>query len=118
MERKDWKNLNGPLLIKRRKQVCKFLESDNIDIAGIWELAIVAPTDPIPSVFPQSIMVPFCVESALSGVVFAAVKIRFQQTTLPGDDLSPKKPSAGVPSHLPTSPMGQTETDSPPLSGS
>ena len=40
--------------------------------AGIWELAILAPTDPIPSVFPLRIMVPFCVESALSGVVFAA----------------------------------------------
>ena len=46
-------------------------------IAGIWELAILGPTDPIPSVFSQSIMVPFCVESALSGVVFAAIKTRF-----------------------------------------
>ena len=46
-------------------------------IAGIWELAILAPTDPIPSVFSQSIMVPFSVESALSGVVFAAIKTRF-----------------------------------------
>ena len=46
----------------------------NFVIAGIWELAILAPTDPIPSVLPLSIMVPFCVESALSGVVFAALE--------------------------------------------
>ena len=41
-----------------------------LNLNGVWELAVVEGRD-VPATFPLAVMVPFCVESALSGVMEA-----------------------------------------------
>ena len=72
LQRQEWTNLNGcfskRMTISITISVCVVFSQT--PFPGLWDLAIIGPSDPIPSLFHTSIMVPFCVESALSGVGF------------------------------------------------
>ncbi|MHC4745405.1 MAG: glycoside hydrolase family 2 protein, partial [Planctomycetota bacterium] len=75
-----YKVADGPLLTKWAKKVSpknalpeyprpQMVRKDWQNLNGLWEYAIVGKDNPQPSEFDGEILVPYCVESALSGVM-------------------------------------------------
>ncbi len=76
----DWKPANGPLMTRWAKDVSpknplpeyprpQMVRKDWQNLNGLWDYAIVAKDAPQPEKFAGKILVPFPVESALSGVM-------------------------------------------------
>ncbi len=76
---KDWKPANGPLMTQWAKDVSpnnvwsqyprpQMERKDWTNLNGLWDYAITAKDASLPQTWDGRILVPFCVESALSGV--------------------------------------------------
>ena len=67
----------------------QFMREGWMNLNGIWEYAIRLKSDPPPAEYPGSILVPFCVESALSGAgrsLLPGERLWYRRTfTPPGD---------------------------------
>ena len=74
----DWKPAENPLMTRWGKKVMpenawrgyprpQMIRSDWMNLNGLWSYAVVPQTAPQPQAFEKQILVPFCVESALSG---------------------------------------------------
>jgi len=74
-----WKPAKGPLMTRWAKKVSpgkvhqeyprpQMVRKDWLNLNGLWEYAICPRDESCPKDFDGSILVPFCVESALSGV--------------------------------------------------
>jgi hypothetical protein len=88
-EEHTWKPGKVPLMTRWGKEVTpenawdeyprpQMVRQSWSNLNGMWELAVVAKGTPRPNDFPLQILVPFCVESSLSGVT---------RTVLPSDEL-------------------------------
>lgn len=76
----DWKPAPVPLMTKWGKQITadkqpwpeyprpQLVRKDWLNLNGLWDYAITKKGDPRPTKWDGKILVPFCVESALSGV--------------------------------------------------
>ena len=75
----DWKPVEGQLLTRWAKDVRpdnvlpeyprpQLVRSDWLNLNGLWEYAITPADQTAPTKYDSEILVPFCVESALSGV--------------------------------------------------
>src|SRR3954471_14396915 len=75
----DWKPAPAPLMTKWGKQVTpanawkeyprpQLVRKDRQNLNGLWDYAITAKDAPKPEKWDGQILVPFCAESALSGV--------------------------------------------------
>ena len=75
-----WQQAEGPLKTRWAKAVSpdhalpeyprpQMVRSEWVNLNGLWDLAITAKDAPRPARFGTQILVPFCVESALSGVM-------------------------------------------------
>jgi hypothetical protein len=76
----DWRPAAAPLMTKWGKQVSparmpwteyprpQLVRADWLNLNGLWDYAITPRTAPRPEKWDGQILVPFCVESALSGV--------------------------------------------------
>ncbi len=75
----DWKPAPSPLMTRWGKQVTpanawqeyprpQMVRKDWLNLNGLWDYAIVKKDAPKPTTWAGQILVPFCVESALSGV--------------------------------------------------
>src|SRR3954464_1686404 len=75
----DWQPVSGPLATRWSKDVSpekvhpeyprpQMVRKDWLNLNGLWDLAIVSKDSAKPAVFESRILVPFPVESALSGV--------------------------------------------------
>jgi len=47
----------------------QFVRSDWMNLNGLWEYAVLKKNQPKPNKFEGDILVPFCIESSLSGVM-------------------------------------------------
>jgi len=76
----NWQPADGPLKTRWTSEVSpanahpeyprpQFKRQDWLNLNGLWDLAITNKDAPQPEVFPTQILVPFPVESALSGVM-------------------------------------------------
>src|SRR5438552_1531163 len=76
----EWHPAPGPLMTRWAKDVSptnalpeyprpQMVRKDWLNLNGLWDDAIVAKDDPTPQKFDGKILVPFPVESALSGVM-------------------------------------------------
>ena len=74
----EWKAAENPLMTRWGKEVTpenawrgyprpQMVRSEWMNLNGLWNYAIVPQTAPQPQAFDKEILVPFCVESALSG---------------------------------------------------
>ena len=74
----EWKSAENPLMTRWGKEVTpenawrgyprpQMIRSDWMNLNGMWKYAITPQTAPQPQTFEKDILVPFCVESALSG---------------------------------------------------
>jgi hypothetical protein len=86
--RAAWEPAKGPLLTRWAKEVSpervhaeyprpQLVRKDWLNLNGIWQLAFAKETDSVPASqdLPQRILVPFPVESALSGVMKSADRL-------------------------------------------
>lgn len=75
-----WQPAAGPLKTRWAKDVSlqnalpdyprpQLVRSDWLNLNGLWDLSIALKEDPRPDAFPMQILVPFPIESALSGVM-------------------------------------------------
>src|SRR5690242_10055594 len=75
-----WQPANGPLKTRWAKEVSpdnalpeyprpQLVRSEWLNLNGLWDLAITNRDTAKPDSFPEQILVPFPVESALSGVM-------------------------------------------------
>jgi hypothetical protein len=75
----DWKPAPAPLMTKWGKKVTpenawqeyprpQMVRKDWLNLNGLWDYAITKKGDPQPEKWDGQILVPFCIESALSGV--------------------------------------------------
>jgi len=89
----DWKPATGPLMTRWAKDVSpenvhpeyprpQMVRSRWINLNGLWQLAEAEANDPVPSGkdLSQRILVPFPVESALSGVMKRAERLWYRRT--------------------------------------
>jgi len=75
----EWKSVKGPLMTKWEKEV----STENVlteyprprlkrdkwqNLNGLWEYSIMSKDKPAPSIYQGKILVPFPIESSLSGV--------------------------------------------------
>lgn len=78
--RADWKPGNGPLLTRWTKEVTpetahaeyprpQMVRSEWLNLNGLWDYAITPAASPRPDSYQGKILVPFPIESALSGVM-------------------------------------------------
>src|SRR5262245_22931019 len=95
----SWRFANGPLLTRWAKDVApdrvhpeyprpQMVRKDWKNLNGLWELAFAKKGEEPPSgkELPERILVPFPVESALSGVMKRADHLWYRRTvTVPGD---------------------------------
>src|SRR5260370_22180848 len=76
----DWKPADGPLMTRWAKDVTaqnplpdyprpQMVRKDWLNLNGLWDYAIVAKDAAMPASFDGKILVPFPIESALSGVM-------------------------------------------------
>ncbi len=76
----DWKPAAGPLMTRWAKDVSaesclpeyprpQLVRKDWLSLNGLWDYAIKSKDDKAPDAFEGKILVPFCAESALSGVM-------------------------------------------------
>ena len=76
----EWQPAKGPLMTRWAREVSPLnalpeyprpmmVRNEWQNLNGLWDLAIVGKEAPRPSTFPMQILVPFPVESALSGVM-------------------------------------------------
>jgi hypothetical protein len=81
----EWKPANGPLKTRWAKDVSpenvhpeyprpQFVRKEWANLNGLWDLAITRRDSPRPTLFQNQILVPFPVESALSGVMKAVTE--------------------------------------------
>ena len=81
----DWKPAPAPLMTKWGKQVTpanawqeyprpQLVRKDWLNLNGLWDYAITKKDEPKPEKWEGQILVPFCAESALSGVGKAVTK--------------------------------------------
>ena len=141
MERKEWKNLNGAFFnICKSGQEPKWLLSQFItvyrDTNNFLLNSTLFPFRSIylplqgygrwPSWLQLSQSLPYSLWASWSpsasnlpslGLYLQPLKESFRKLDHLGDDVSPPTPSAGVPSHPWTSPLGRPKADSPSLSG-
>src|SRR6186713_1416717 len=75
----DWKPATAPLMTKWGKNVTpenawkeyprpQLVRKDWLNLNGLWDYAITQKDAPQPEAWDGQILVPFCLESALSGV--------------------------------------------------
>ena len=75
-----WEPADGPLFTRWAKDVSpdnahpeyprpQMVRDEWLNLNGLWKLAVAAKDDPKPGQFPLEILVPFPIESALSGVM-------------------------------------------------
>ncbi len=75
----DWKPVEGKIMTEFAKQVDparplpeyprpQFVRKDWKNLNGLWDYAVIGENDPRPEAFEGKILVPFAIESALSGV--------------------------------------------------
>src|SRR5213593_3766831 len=93
----DWQPAKGPLTTRWAKDVSpqrvhpeyprpQMIRKDWLNLNGVWQLAIAQEADSVPvgKELPERILVPFPVESALSGVMKRAERLWYRRTfTLP-----------------------------------
>ncbi|HRT58342.1 MAG TPA: beta galactosidase jelly roll domain-containing protein, partial [Candidatus Paceibacterota bacterium] len=81
----EWRPAQGPLMTRWAREVSPdnalreyprpmMVRDQWRNLNGLWDLAIVAKDAPRPATFPMQILVPFPVESALSGVMKAVTE--------------------------------------------
>ncbi len=89
----EWKMGNGPLMTKWAKEVSpknalpdyprpQMVRKDWLNLNGIWEFSIANPNEPVPTgkTLPEEILVPYPVESALSGVMKHPERMWYRRT--------------------------------------
>jgi hypothetical protein len=89
----DWQPAKGPLLTRWTKDVSpervhpeyprpQMVRKDWLNLNGVWQLAIAKQGDDVPAgkELPERILVPFPVESALSGVMKRADRLWYRRT--------------------------------------
>jgi len=89
----EWKPATAPLMTRWAKDVSpenahpeyprpQMVRGDWLNLNGVWELAVLGPEAPVPSGkdFPLRILVPYPVESALSGVMQRADRVWYRRT--------------------------------------
>ena len=95
----DWKPAVGPLQTRWAKDVSsenahpeyprpQMVRKDWLNLNGVWQLGFAEKNDPVPTGkdLPERILVPFPVESALSGVMKQAERLWYRRTfRLPSD---------------------------------
>jgi hypothetical protein len=91
----DWKPAQGPLATRWAADIApdrvlpdyprpQMTRPDWVNLNGVWQFAVAKPDDapPLGRDLPDSIMVPFPVESALSGVMKRAERVWYRRTFL------------------------------------
>src|SRR5436305_5392176 len=91
--RSDWQPAKGPLLTRWTKEVSpervhpeyprpQLVRKDWLNLNGLWQLAFAKEADSVPAgkELPERILVPFPVESALSGVMTRADRLWYRRT--------------------------------------
>jgi hypothetical protein len=89
----DWQPAKGPLMTKWAKDVTpdrvhpeyprpQMVRKDWMNLNGLWEVAFAKEGDdgPLGKNYPQRILVPFPVESALSGVMKRTERLQYRRT--------------------------------------
>jgi beta-galactosidase/beta-glucuronidase len=89
----DWKPADGPLMTRWAKEVSpdkvhpeyprpQLVREDWLNLNGLWQLAFAAEGEAAPTGkdLPERILVPFPVESALSGVMKRAERLWYRRT--------------------------------------
>src|SRR6266567_3560630 len=89
----DWKPASGPLATRWARDVSpervhpeyprpQLVRKDWLNLNGLWQLAFAKEADSVPAgnSLPERILVPFPVESALSGVMKRADRLWYRRT--------------------------------------
>jgi hypothetical protein len=93
VQAEDWKPAAGPLMTRWAKEVSpdnvhaeyprpQMVRPDWLNLNGLWQLDDAEVADPVPTGkdLPKRILVPFPIESALSGVMARAERICYRRT--------------------------------------
>lgn len=89
----DWKPAAGPLMTRWAKDVSpssvhpeyprpQMVRTDWLNLNGLWQMGVTEPDAPVPTGrdLPGRILVPFPIESALSGVMKRAERLWYRRT--------------------------------------